>query len=670
MRLCIVKGETPGRELVVDKAEFTIGREIDNDFVISEVGVSRHHCRLSLVGGEWLVEDCHSVNGILVNGQKVDGGIILRTNDEITVFSHVFRFLSESPNGVPTPLRPPTKASLGTVRPTETNVQTTADISKPVGALANDAEKPSRRTAGGAATIIKLAVLVIILALAAYLGYKLLKTGAQTPTDATAPATPATAETTAADQAPTPPAAGAQTALLPETAVAGLAAQPVQNTAENTTPSENAPAAAPAEADAPEAAPAAFTESNSRPLPRPPASISIVVRSEPPGAEVFINKTSYGITPAVVPDLAPGRHLLELQLDGYEDVNRQIQIPEDYSNQPFAMHLRAGTLLLTSTPAGAGVWHGRQFYGITPVLLKNLPEGQYDFSLHGPGCEPHKVTATVSRAKGEVIAAELKSTLGSVAVTSRPPGCRVYLDGIFKGVTSADKGELLLTDLAAGPATMKVEHSSGVFASGAITIAKGSTLEKNATLWVPTHCLTLIDGKKAIGLLLEQNEHGDVVLEDRSRRAERFLKPQITDIKTLTNEEIAEFFSNVDKDKEKTAPGANTELSRKDDISMSAPELQQELKRLTIQEFNEMYKGKQILLTGLTTLRQQQKGDKTPAMVYFGQLICARLALGTGAEDWERIGAAAKNNAPISVRGICDGIKDKAVILDGCTVVQ
>lgn len=663
MRLCIVKGDTPGRELPVDKAEFTIGREIDNDFVISEVGVSRHHCRLSLVGGEWLVEDCHSVNGILVNGQKVDGGIILRPNDEITVFSHVFRFLSASTNGAPAPFRPPTKTSLGTIPPAETNVQTTADISKPAATLAKDTMKPDRRTTG--ATIIKLVVLGIILAMAAYLGYKLLKTSPQPPADATATATAAIPETATADQATPTPDAGAGTALLPETAVTGLAAQPVQNAAEDTTPSS----AAPDETDAQKTPPAASAENTDRPRPRTSASIAIVIRSEPPGAEVFIDKTSYGIAPAVVPDLAPGRHLLELQLDGYEDVGRQIQIPEDNTSQPFAMHLRAGTLLLTSSPAGAGVWHGRQFYGITPLLLKNLPEGQYDFSLHGPGCEPQKVTATVSRAKGEVIAAELKSTLGSVAVTSRPPGCRVYLDGIFKGITSADKGELLLTDLAAGPATMKVEHPSGVFASGAITITKGSTLEKNATLWVPTHSLTLIDGKKVAGLLLEQNEHGDVVLEDRSRRAERFLKPQITDIKTLTNEEIADFIKNADKDSEKNAPGAAMELSRKDDFSLTASDLLQELKRLTIQDFNEMYKGKQILLTGQTSLRQQQKGDKTPAMVYFGQLICARLALGTAAEDWERLGAAAKNNAPVSVRGICDGIKDKAVILDGCTVV-
>ena len=31
--------------------------------------VSRHHCRFSRIDGDWLVEDLHSVNGVLVNGQ-------------------------------------------------------------------------------------------------------------------------------------------------------------------------------------------------------------------------------------------------------------------------------------------------------------------------------------------------------------------------------------------------------------------------------------------------------------------------------------------------------------------------------------------------------------------------------------------------------------------------
>ncbi|HPY91543.1 MAG TPA: FHA domain-containing protein, partial [Lentisphaeria bacterium] len=219
MKLYIVKGETPGRELVVDKAEFTIGREVDNDFVISEVGVSRRHCRLSLVGGEWLIEDCHSVNGILVNGQKVDGGIILRPNDEITVFSHVFRFLPDADTAASDPRRSSSR-SLAMVVPPELNAQTTANIIRPNADKANEAPKEARRTAIGPAAIVKLIVLAIILAAAAYLGYKLLQTDAQPPADP---------ETTAARQETTTPDSGARTALLPETAVTGLAAKPVQD---------------------------------------------------------------------------------------------------------------------------------------------------------------------------------------------------------------------------------------------------------------------------------------------------------------------------------------------------------------------------------------------------------------------------------------------------------
>lgn len=183
MKLYIVKGENPGRELVVDKSEFTIGREVDNDFVISEVGVSRRHCRLSLVGGEWLIEDCHSVNGILVNGQKVDGGIILRPNDKITVFSHVFRFLPGDDARAADPRRSATSSfALGTSP--EVNGQTTASIIKPNDTSAREAEKAASRTTSiGAAAVVKLIVLAIILVAAAYLIYKLRQTDDQLPAD-------------------------------------------------------------------------------------------------------------------------------------------------------------------------------------------------------------------------------------------------------------------------------------------------------------------------------------------------------------------------------------------------------------------------------------------------------------------------------------------------------
>ena len=102
MKLRIVKGNNPGQLLNLDgKDSFLIGRVEDNDFIINEAGVSRHHCKLSNVAGEWLAEDLNSVNGLLVNGSKISGGVILHPGDEITVFSHTFVLEDDSsPNAL------------------------------------------------------------------------------------------------------------------------------------------------------------------------------------------------------------------------------------------------------------------------------------------------------------------------------------------------------------------------------------------------------------------------------------------------------------------------------------------------------------------------------------------------------------------------------------------
>ena len=103
MKLRVIKGDVPGTILNLDKDSFSIGRVEDNDFVINDPGVSRHHCRFSKIDGEWLVEDMQSVNGILVNGKKVEGGILLHPGDEITVFSHIFVIETDDAAAKPIP---------------------------------------------------------------------------------------------------------------------------------------------------------------------------------------------------------------------------------------------------------------------------------------------------------------------------------------------------------------------------------------------------------------------------------------------------------------------------------------------------------------------------------------------------------------------------------------
>jgi len=66
------------------KSTLSIGREHDNDIVIKNIKVSRHHAKLTQIGNTWQIEDLDSKNGTFVNGRKITISLISEA-DQITV---------------------------------------------------------------------------------------------------------------------------------------------------------------------------------------------------------------------------------------------------------------------------------------------------------------------------------------------------------------------------------------------------------------------------------------------------------------------------------------------------------------------------------------------------------------------------------------------------------
>jgi DNA-binding response OmpR family regulator len=65
--------------------ETTIGRWQDNDIIIDDRWVSRHHARVRRQGEQYLVEDLGSKNGTMVSGQRIAGPTRLGDGDEVQV---------------------------------------------------------------------------------------------------------------------------------------------------------------------------------------------------------------------------------------------------------------------------------------------------------------------------------------------------------------------------------------------------------------------------------------------------------------------------------------------------------------------------------------------------------------------------------------------------------
>ncbi|RME75431.1 MAG: FHA domain-containing protein, partial [Planctomycetota bacterium] len=55
-----------------DKKTFTIGRASSNDIKIVDSKISRHHCKIEVEEGEYILFDMDSTNGVFIRGEKKD----------------------------------------------------------------------------------------------------------------------------------------------------------------------------------------------------------------------------------------------------------------------------------------------------------------------------------------------------------------------------------------------------------------------------------------------------------------------------------------------------------------------------------------------------------------------------------------------------------------------
>ncbi|MDX1972403.1 MAG: FHA domain-containing protein [Candidatus Sumerlaeia bacterium] len=92
MAVVIVKlGENIIQTHELGRDPVRIGRARDNDIVVENLSVSRHHCRIEFLGGQYVLIDNNSANGIFVNGSKVMRAE-LADNDIVSIGKHRLHF--------------------------------------------------------------------------------------------------------------------------------------------------------------------------------------------------------------------------------------------------------------------------------------------------------------------------------------------------------------------------------------------------------------------------------------------------------------------------------------------------------------------------------------------------------------------------------------------------
>ena len=157
-------------------------------------------------------------------------------------------------------------------------------------------------------------------------------------------------------------------------------------------------------------------------MPLQPGTGSLFIESEPPGADVRIDGTPRGTTPALIREMPAGPHTIGISADGYvswsEDIvvefNRRTEIPATL--QP------AGYVSLIVDPADANVWlDGREISRNERSRLL-LAVGEHSIVARKAGHDSVAASVTVEPGRISTARLVLPDRVGSLVVHSTPSG--------------------------------------------------------------------------------------------------------------------------------------------------------------------------------------------------------------------------------------------------------
>jgi hypothetical protein len=162
-----------------------------------------------------------------------------------------------------------------------------------------------------------------------------------------------------------------------------------------------------------------------------------MVRTEPPGASVSIDRVPQGASPVSVANLTPGDHSILVSADGIS-VEQVVTVEAGMTSSlvvPIAARDRgpvSGWIAVTS-PVDVQIFEGGRLLGTNQTDRIMVPAGEHRLDLVNDALG-YRAARTVSVPAGKVESMSVKLPMGSMAVNA-VPWAEVWLDGEKAGDT-------------------------------------------------------------------------------------------------------------------------------------------------------------------------------------------------------------------------------------------
>ena len=211
----------------------------------------------------------------------------------------------------------------------------------------------------------------------------------------------------------------------------------------------------------------------------------ITIKSEPSGAEVYVDDEKVGTTPYLMKKIKLGQHVVELRKTGYESTADMVTIKIGEPNTQLenvkltAIRVPMGSLELSSNPTGAIITINGKQYGQTPKTITEFEVGTYTVYFSKEGYENLAQTVTVKDGKQETLAVTMmKTSVAQQPVPTTPTN-----------TTAATSASGNRTFTVNGVSFEMIAVKGGTFTMGA-TSEQGSDADSDER---PTHSVTLSD---------------------------------------------------------------------------------------------------------------------------------------------------------------------------------
>ena len=170
----------------------------------------------------------------------------------------------------------------------------------------------------------------------------------------------------------------------------------------------------------------------------------LMLRTEPPGAQIVINGLGHGTTPQDLSDLPTNRQLtIELELSGYRARKEKITLwPNQGSKElMFTLDRMVGAVAVKSDPEGARIYIDGKRRGLTPKTLEGLPAGKpVNIKVRLKGRVSQTQTVVIPDGQVRTVFFELEVDEkqvpdGFISISTSPSGCNVWVDDVLVGTS-------------------------------------------------------------------------------------------------------------------------------------------------------------------------------------------------------------------------------------------